>query len=1132
MPDILRQNVRCDSTGLDIVSPIDRMPPGAYPYLQNVRITQEGRFDARPGYTKHNSTPASSQLLHSIRRLNNVAGDTSVTSPYIYVVGDGTHLETGDTLFTTIDTGYSGKPLSLIPFKPEGSVGPWMYVYDENKLSKVAGDGTSVRTVGVVPPTTAPVIDYGTPAAVDVTTGQAIAGWVFGGAATALSNFDRTNAGAFTISQIKYNSGTTGWACIVPSAGNYFWVGERMQIDLGGTERVTVREIHPAITSTTIQSILYDSGTTGACSIVLTGSPGLTRNSLISIAGAETCRVLEYNLSPDGTTSSIRTVTTGARAAGNAVAGLISWYTYTTLNHTAGEAITERTNGVSQPAAGAGTALLAAGINASAANGRPIDPANDYLHISLFLQNPQFVTNLQLLLSLDTTPNYSFTNPGNSYIFTVPASDIDTGGSSGNAYAEIVIPMADGVRSGSDLTRTLASITGIGLQLTTTAACAWGFDGWYLFGTYGPDTATNSPVGISYECRYRVSGTGSASIPGPHTRYALTPQREAITVLPPAIATFSTYGIDQIDIYREGDTIPSFVYVGSVANTIGSPVTFIDTQPDTSIAANPAPNLTLLQPWPVLGPPWTGFVNTSGTSVQWVSGTVFNTTLLSDSVITINGIAYQTDGPPHSTTRLELYLSAGAQTNVPYSITSPTLAGQALPYAFGPLEGPYLPVVFALGDDLNAGTLYYTNNADLDSAADTNTLDLCSPSEPLVSGEVWNGLAIVGSRDNLYLVRYSFQTTPFQFSRMPTPSGMWSRWSCARGPDGVYFLGRDGIYRATDSSVDSITDKKLYSIFPHDGVVATGTPDLLPVDMQQRERLRLRCLGTDIYFDYLDSAGASRTLRYETGKQRWLAHTYRNAMTTHYLDEPLVTTDDTHILLLGASNGYVYDAGGNTDDTLTVQTVVVTPSLDGGDERAQKLPVDLILDADQSGSIRSDIYYDNGTVTGPSVTFTISSTRALYIQNISSLSTLTLSRNISLRLSWSGGPAGPRLYAFEPAQYVQPYLSKKIVTQYINLSFPGWKHHRRLHAGLISNATVNFTIKTQDGRTFGPYTIPSTSGQFRILPMMIAQACKDLAFAYELDGGTTPFALFPEAFTLETKDWIEPSYIELAVFKT
>ena len=193
-----------------------------------------------------------------------------------------------------------------------------------------------------------------------------------------------------------------------------------------------------------------------------------------------------------------------------------------------------------------------------------------------------------------------------------------------------------------------------------------------------------------------------------------------------------------------------------------------------------------------------------------------------------------------------------------------------------------------------------------------------------------------------------------------------------------------------------------------------------------------------------------------------------------------------------------------------------------------------MIDGDGFGTLSATTSFDNGVATFPAQNFTFSGPRIQQLLNIASLnplpSGLFLYRNISCLFSWTGGPSGPRLYAYEPASYAMPYLSTSIVTQFLNLDFPDWTSHRRMYPALISTAPVTFVIKTQDGRTYS-FTIPSTNAQLRWLPQMLDQTIKDLGYAYSLTS-SQPFALFPDDFTVEVKGWTEPSYIRIAIFKT
>ncbi len=875
MPEVIRQPFRFDCLGIDLVHPVDRMPPGYYPYLQNVRVVSEGRIESRPGYQPF-ATLAGSDF-HSIRRLNDQA---RIYAPfgYTYILGSGTDLVEGtEGGLVVIDSGYSGDPLSLLTFRPENSPVSWMYVYDADRQMKVRPGGSAVRPIGVSPPGPPVDAEYWVPGSFDLHMGQISTGWTAAGAAAAPSVQNRVST-ACTISVLLYNTGTNGWCCLSPSTDDLAWAGERMKIILGGSENCIVREIHPAITATTLAGISYDSGATGACTLTLTDNPtGIERNSLL-VVGGENTRVLSISYAPNGTTYSVRCVLTGTHAAGEAVTGLISWYVYTQNTHAAGEAITsDYVQSVVASIAATNLASIAVftTLDASHAdNARPFSLADDYMHISLWTKNPYGIVQVRLQIDIDSATTGLANAFQNNYLtWTIPANQISNYDQptvpANGVWTELVLPLSEAVRSGDDQTRDLSTVKALKIELTLSDICDFGFDWWYLFGTYGPLVQPNSPVGLLYSTVNRDSETGAASVPGPPTRHQLFPLREGVLVTP---QDYTGPGfVDALDVYRQGADLPALTFVGSIPGpTVSLP--FLDQQPDTNVLANPQADFSLIQPWPVTDVGWAGTVNVVGTTVVRVSGTPFDLNLLSNQVIMINGVAYQTYGQPSSSSRLELFKSVqgtanvGVLTGATFTVESPTLAAQPLPFAFGPLEGPFSPVGFALGDPKNAGTLYYTNFGNLDAAPDTNTLEVCPPGEPLISGAVWNGLVIVGSRDNIYLVRYSYlnsvgQSGPatFQSQRLPSPSGMWSRWTCVRAQDGVYFLGRDGFYRANESGVERVAspDPKsdpLYPLFPHDGQPATGTADLAPVDMTALSFLRLACCDQDLYFDYFEVA--------------------------------------------------------------------------------------------------------------------------------------------------------------------------------------------------------------------------------------------------------------------------------------
>src|SRR5271169_6561784 len=113
--------------GISLAHPVDLMPPGLFPILQNVRVTSQGNLDVRQSITAIESTDVGP--VHSLRRLNN-----SVDSTYTRLAGVASKLYSDGN---PIDSGYSGNPLSLVPFRPNLSPNPYMYIGDSQRMRKV-----------------------------------------------------------------------------------------------------------------------------------------------------------------------------------------------------------------------------------------------------------------------------------------------------------------------------------------------------------------------------------------------------------------------------------------------------------------------------------------------------------------------------------------------------------------------------------------------------------------------------------------------------------------------------------------------------------------------------------------------------------------------------------------------------------------------------------------------------------------------------------------------------------------------------------------------------------------------------------------------------------------------------------
>src|SRR5262245_4194027 len=113
--------------------------------MTNAVRTQEGRLTARPGLL---STAFAGVDIHTIARLTDGGTFTRV-----WGVDDSVAVGQSGAL-GIVDAGYSGRPLSFLPYRPALSADPWMYIGDDDRMRKVRGDGLNLP-VGLVPPAAA-----------------------------------------------------------------------------------------------------------------------------------------------------------------------------------------------------------------------------------------------------------------------------------------------------------------------------------------------------------------------------------------------------------------------------------------------------------------------------------------------------------------------------------------------------------------------------------------------------------------------------------------------------------------------------------------------------------------------------------------------------------------------------------------------------------------------------------------------------------------------------------------------------------------------------------------------------------------------------------------------------------------
>jgi hypothetical protein len=1002
-----------DLLGEEIYSPMiskSRTYQGFYSCARNVRGYLDGTINARPGSSVVNASAMAGGAVHSLKELNDDVGPTlsTPTQDYAIFAGAGTKLyadNSAHNAFTEIASGLSGNQLTWIPHRPEQSPQPWMYIHDTAKLLKAkasaAGDATKSYQWGIAPPVIPLSIAIASP--VSKTIDDFEAGTFGGWAASAgvLTNEDRVAAVAITY--ILYDTGTTGWACVNPAAIGEIREGMYLTTS-ASAETVIVDSVYKAVTSTTIGSIKYDSGTSGLCTIQLAAPTAeLVMNSMLRVAAAENVRVLSVTYGPDGIPS-FRCSTTATRAAGDAVAGLASFRAYFVSNHAPAETLSTKMIKEVTAAAGITTLTRTVALDLSAFASRPVLPS-DQMVISFTIDNPSLVTEIQIQADVDATvqdftknyyfksinaadltplvqqtlsqltvqqriiqrqqirqaqrnyPRFGDVGPGDDIGLDhpdllpnpSPGTDQTTTGASQWSVVRFPISQLLEGRVGSDTSRGLKDVDKIRISINATAVVTVQVDDWYITGGYGPDSVlpnsvdnTASPYYWIY--RYRDSRTGAASAWSPINRSGFEVSRSRL-VLSPTVSADPQ--VDKIDYARIGGTNNVFYTVGTGPNS----GTFNDDFPDDVIAAGGEPITRedvqqIIQPFPVIDIPRSGTCDVKGTEVTWATGDKFNTAAVQGSLVIINNVPYHLYTNPTTDQQLSLSENAGTQTGVTFFIPDAALGGQTLDAVFGPYGGGESDIVVF---GVRQGVLYWTLGNDPDRTRIDNQVEVTGGSETLMNGIIWDSRPFLLS--NLRVFEIAVGTSldsnnvPIQVFKpleIANSKGLYARHGLCAGA-AIFFIGDDGIYACNGGQVERISDN-LGPLLPHDGVVGITVNGILPPDFTKPDNMHLEFGDNKVKWSFLDTGNVYRTWVYDTIKQGWESlDKYAFEGSIHYHREK----KGVHQELIGGKDGKVYLSDGSLyqDNLVDYTSQVTTGCEDYGETRTQKQFGDVQVDA-------------------------------------------------------------------------------------------------------------------------------------------------------------------------------------------
>ena len=1119
-----RSTQRFAVKGLQLAKNIDELDVGELAVSQNLRQFVIGRLETRPGLHAQNSVALADLIVHTIRRLNNDL--PSASQPNSLVVGAADKLYSSDAAeanFTLRASGFDGNPLSLMPFRPEQSPEPWMYVANASRMGKINVAGL-FQNWGIAPPLLPPTFQFTAPTRTIVDNFQNAGAWANSGLALGGAFKIATTVTYADIAAILYDSGTTGY-CSIAVTASYMAIteGNTVGIDLTGVsaETTIIEKVIPGISNTTIRAITYDSGVTGSCTIVLNKNSRrrVTTDGLITIAG-EVVRILSTSIGPDDQ-QSFRCVTTVAHSVGDAVVGLDSFRCVTVTSHVVGQHLAApvlqcaidgtQPNGIAtwtrsnlnldlsniagraledtdemffavrvsdsastsivselqilldcgdgsftqnffmqaikpssfQPATTQGSTTTTA--RQSAITDQQIDNAvvtptetPEQLRARLMQrlekarQNNnakrvrQLTARLAALASVDTTvPIDPSAGTGQSAIIGQSGTD---------QYWILRFRIKDLTRIGSDATVGLKNIKALRINAfiagqTVPTSPGFQFQTWWIGGTFGPDVGEiGTPY--TYRFRYRSSTTGATSNPSPYLRDSINARRQRVQ-LTGVISPDAQ--VDKIDWFRFGGSLNDWRYLGTGPNTT---VVFNDDFPDDSISSSPLLDFGNFQPFPQADVPRRGFCNVSGTAVTRTSGDLFNTAWAPGTTIIINSIPYTTYAQPGSTSFLQIVENAGALTGVAWFIAEPLLLGQPLPAVWGPYgEGQIGAFMFGCGSVNQPGTLFWTQGNNPDSADESNNLEITSPSEPLMNGCIYDGRAFVWSTQRMFAISMELDpltnTPTARVLEVPNGKGLFSRWGIAVGPK-IWTVAQDGIYETVGAEPRLVT-ADLYPLFPHDGQPGSMINGIAPPDFSLPNSMQLDYADGMVYFDFVDTGAARRTLVYNSLLDGWSLDIYNPGIARHYQEEGR----GVHSVMVGGVNGKIYQFTSTmtSDDGTAIACALRTGAMDAGDFRAQKLWADLIIDYLSSVAITTNVGFDNYTTIAALTALPVQASRSQLIRDLNS-GLGQLARNIVLDLSWSGQA---QCFGWEPSWLPRPEDAQLRVTENDNLGYDGAK---------------------------------------------------------------------------------------------
>ena len=593
---------------------------------------------------------------------------------------------------------------------------------------------------------------------------------------------------------------------------------------------------------------------------------------------------------------------------------------------------------------------------------------------------------------------------------------------------------------------------------------------------------------VQYWGKYRASETGAPSNPGPASTVQQTPVLANTVTMP-----YSTDPqVNKCDYYRQDQGLPNPTYVitgpndglGPVVNGVQYNSLVTDTLTDLAAASNQIMQLDDFEPFPSIDTPKSGTVKIVDGVITWKSGDTFNTRWLPGTEILIGSPsqnAYVLVARPVSTTEIVIpgipdMIADSFLTGVPYNIAQPILAQQPMPSMWGPDSFGYM---HACGDPNQPEAYLWTKAYNPDSAPQTNRLLLTSPSEPLMGGGIVNGISMVFSPLRAWLIYPNFADaqattegvagTPWNPIPATVTRGLYIRnCLCSIGGKALAYRTADGISITSGGAEQSLTDERLYNLFPHEGFTPQSvTVGLYTVDPPVDTLPQSLTYQTGyIYYDYTASVynpftrmyeNVPRTLVFDEAAKGWSLDVGSPLVTTHGIDYGPGVSDT----VVGCQDGTIRVLEANGTEVAT--SVVATAADNAGDARALKRVGDVFLRAliDPSDALTLAFYSAQFGSSVPELASTLTGSGVLTSYIVDAGGVAVDVSDLEVVLSWSTG-SGNELDLWQPVLMPLPASILSRRTDGISVG-KGYQHVYLVNATFAATAPITLTLNTDQG---------------------------------------------------------------------